>query len=264
MFDNTQNKTFFYTSPKRSIFIGGLEGVVKRSNVASTLMIAVGSEMSVVNEANESVKCRSLLIPTGTEVTIHTHSAIIAQCFLDDSGSDLAKLIPQMKTIVPTADGGSVYTDITMEPCMINHFTYLVSERPANRIAIEQIDAWMDGYPAPKNYIYDPRVARAIEIIKDNYTVNLSVESIAVSVGLSVPRLSQIFKLMTGVPIRRFRLTYRAFVAADKLRQGASLTEAAIECGFADYSQMCRVFRELTGTKPSCIKQIDATLTAAA
>ena len=69
--------------------------------------------------------------------------------------------------------------------------------------------------------------------------------------GLSVPRLSQLFKQVIGMPIRRFRLWYRIFATAAKLSQGYSLTEAAVACGFADYPQLCRVFKELTGSRPT-------------
>ena len=79
----------------------------------------------------------------------------------------------------------------------------------------------------------------------------MSVAEIAAKVSLSIPRLIQLFKQVTGTPIRRFRLWQRIFVTAEKLSTGLSLTDAAMEAGFSDYAHFSRTYRELSGGNPS-------------
>lgn len=251
-----ERKSILYTSQQRSMYIGRLERVIKRANVASTLLVSIEDDLELVSAANgRKIRSKSFLIPAGMNVTIDTHGAKVAQCFLNDMGADLAKLIPQMKTSLSNDKNSYIYCDIHNEAQLINHAGYLLSQRPSNEVAFEQFDEWMGAFPINTIHSVDPRVEKAASLIKENYTENLSVEQVAKSVGLSVPRLSQLFKQVTGVPMRRFRLWYRLFAAAAKFSQGYSLTDAAIAAGFADYPQLCRVFRELTGSKPSIAKK---------
>ena len=101
---------------------------------------------------------------------------------------------------------------------------------------------------------FTARVEKVIKLIKDNYAENTSVEHLARAVNLSVPRLTQLFKKVTGTPIRQFRLWQRVFIAAHKLNEGYSLTEAALHAGFSDYAQFSRVYKKLVGASPSAAR----------
>ncbi|MCG8671832.1 MAG: AraC family transcriptional regulator [Pseudomonadales bacterium] len=246
----------FFTSDRRSIFIGSVENKLKRSNVAATLVVSLTSELEVRSTLNdESIYCKSILVPAGTTVTINTQSAPIAQFFLDDLGMDFAKLAPQMSHAFQVSKSAIVYHQVINESQLIACALTMFYQRPNNQDAIALFDRWIDLFPSNADYNYDHRVEAAIQLIKRSYKENLSVEEVAASVGLSVPRLSQLFKQVTGIPIRRFRLWYRIFATAEKLSLGFSLTDAALDSGFSDYSQMCRVFKELTGSKPSAVKR---------
>lgn len=252
----SERKSIIYTSQERSMYIGRLERVIKRANVASTLLVSIEEDMALISASSrEKIYSKSFLIPAGTNVTIDTHGSKVAQCFLNDMGTDIAKLVPQMKTPLRYDKTSYLYCDIRNEAQIIDHAGYLLAQRPSNETAFEQFEEWIGAFPIDTIHSFDPRVEKAASLIKENYTENLSVEKIAKYVGLSVPRLSQLFKQVTGVPIRRFRLWYRLFAVAAKLSQGYSLTDAAIAAGFADYPQLCRVFRELTGSKPSVVKK---------
>lgn len=119
------------------------------------------------------------------------------------------------------------------------------------QVAFEQLETCMNNMVAQAQIPVDQRILRAIAVIRDTYTQNLSVGAVAGAVGLSVPRLSQLFKQWVGVPIRRFRQWCRLVAATVRIRQGYPMTQAALESGFSDYSQFCRVFRDMTGTRPS-------------
>lgn len=127
----------------------------------------------------------------------------------------------------------------------------LVASDATPQEAFAQLETCMHSLVVRAKIPVDQRILRAIAVIRETYAQNLSVGAVAGLVGLSVPRLSQLFKQWVGVPIRRFRQWCRLVAASARIRQGYPMTEAALESGFSDYSQFCRVFREMTGTPPS-------------
>ena len=104
----------------------------------------------------------------------------------------------------------------------------------------------------PKHAI-DNRVAKVVEKIKQTANDNLSVDDLASLVNLSVPRLVQIFKKQTGVPMRRYRLWHRLFITAVEMASGGNLTEAAINAGFTDSSHFSHTFKAMFGIAPTTI-----------
>jgi AraC-like DNA-binding protein len=76
---------------------------------------------------------------------------------------------------------------------------------------------------------------------------------LAAQVGLSEPRLLQLFKETLGVPIRRYRQWHRLFVTAVGVTHGLSLTAAALEAGFTDSAHFSHTFRSILGTTPSAM-----------
>jgi AraC-like DNA-binding protein len=237
------------------MYLGRVDSVLNKPMPSPVLLVSIEDEMEVFSTAsNESIRTRSLLIPAAADVVIHTHGSRVAQCFLDDIGTDFARLIPQMQTAVKTPAGKALYSHIRHENDIVEHAAYLHDARPSNGEAFEILEHWVGKLCLDSSLIADQRVAKAVSMIKENYTENLSVESVASSVGLSVPRLSQLFKQIVGMPIRRYRLWYRIFATAAKIGQGYTLTDAAVACGFADYPQLCRVFKELTGGKPAAAR----------
>jgi AraC-like DNA-binding protein len=103
------------------------------------------------------------------------------------------------------------------------------------------------------NHAIDGRVAKVVEKIKQTVDDNLSADDLANLVNLSVPRLVQVFKKQTGVPIRRYRLWHRLFVTAVRMGEGDSLTEAALVAGFTDSAHFSHTFKAMLGMTPSTI-----------
>jgi len=251
----TPQKALYYSSDKRSIYVGRLERMLSRVNVASTLLLSIDNQLDVVDQTTGKIHhSKSLLIPAGMNVTIDTHNANVAVCFLDDLGTDLNKLIPKMGASIDISGQSRCFSSICSETEMIKNVESLLEKRPSAEDALEELDSWLEFIDTPNHDVPDPRVSKAISMIKENFSQNISVAEVADSVHLSVPRLSQLFKEVTGTPIRRFRLWHRISMTAIKLREGFSLTDAAIFTGFSDYAQFSRVFRELCGGSPSAAK----------
>jgi AraC-like DNA-binding protein len=80
---------------------------------------------------------------------------------------------------------------------------------------------------------------------------DVRLEVLAARVGLSASRLSHLFGAEVGLPLRPYILWLRLLRAAESLRQGSTLTDAAHVAGFTDSAHLSHVFRRMFGLSPS-------------
>jgi len=245
-----QKKATIYATGDRGVYVGRLEPKFRRACASSTLLVSLEDSLEVQAPNSKTRQTgSSFLIPAGTDVQIHTRGAHVALFFLDDCGTDLKRLQQRMTSVVNLGDQ-HLFLNVDGESEAVEFANILRSQRPSLATANDIVEDWLahPGYnPEPP----DPRIARAVQLVKQHHERNISVEWIAREVGLSVPRLTQLFRKVTGCPIRRFRLWHRVFVTAARLNQGTPLTEAALAAGFADYPQFSRTYRQLVGASPS-------------
>lgn len=72
-------KAVIYTSPKRSLYVGKLEPVLKRANVNATLLVSTGEDLTLLSSSGKPLAhSKSLLVPAGLDITIDTRNANIA------------------------------------------------------------------------------------------------------------------------------------------------------------------------------------------
>ena len=247
-------KATLYLSEKRTMFIGRLEPELSQSTAASTLMLSLDKFLEITPPNSSSpYRTRSLLIPAGSKVTINTHDSLMAVCYLDTMGRDLAILKSKMQNPIAAAGGVTYYADLADEKEILESAYHLYEFTSPAEFALKRLESWIGEPTEQCERVYDPRVERAVELIKSSILENTPVEQIASQLNLSVPRLSQIFKQVTGIPIRRFRLWHRIFITTVKMAWGMSLTEASVSSGFSDSAHFSRVFKEISGVKPSKI-----------
>ncbi len=96
----------------------------------------------------------------------------------------------------------------------------------------------------------DPKIDEILEFINQNLTEDLSVDALTARFYLSRSWLMHRFKAITGCPIHQYVLQKRLILAAQFLRDGESVGEAARRSGFADYSTFLRAFRKTYGVSP--------------
>lgn len=96
-------------------------------------------------------------------------------------------------------------------------------------------------------------VARAAQLIANSSEENLSVQSLAAQLGLSVSRLEHLFTEHIGTPLRSYRLWVRFRNAAQLLANGGSLTDAALSAGFYDSAHFSNAFKRAFGLPPSVV-----------
>ncbi|MGK0250429.1 MAG: AraC-like DNA-binding protein [Oleispira sp.] len=245
-------KPLVYLSGKRSMYVGPLKRLLVQSNSLTTLIISIDKELGLMdNNSGLNYVSKSFLIPAGSHVTVDTNDSIIVFCFLNTLGTDLAKLIPSMRQSVHLDDGSTCYSGIPNELAVIEQAGDIFKRRPSAEAVFERLDNWIENSSTVNTCMPDARISMAISLITRDYARNVSIDEIAKAVRLSAPRLIQLFKQVTGIPIRRFRLCHRIFVTLLNLGSGMSLTNAVVEAGFSDYAHFSRIFKELGSVKPS-------------
>lgn len=95
------------------------------------------------------------------------------------------------------------------------------------------------------------RVCRVENYIRTNYMQNIRVEAIADSMGLNRRYLSRLFKEKTGCTIQGYLIRVRMEAAQRHLRQGCSVKETALLCGYEDVSNFSKMFKARFGVSPA-------------
>lgn len=107
-------------------------------------------------------------------------------------------------------------------------------------------------HPAIADGAADPRVRRALLLMEQHLSDPLPIAMIATRLGISVRQLERSFHAVLGqrpaVLYRRLRLRYARWLLDNTDR---SVTDIALDAGFADCAHFSRQFKELHGFPPS-------------
>ena len=97
----------------------------------------------------------------------------------------------------------------------------------------------------------DPRVKKAISLIKGDLGNDLALTELAHSVNLSSSRLNRLFKITLGVSITRYIKSLR-IKRAKRLLETTFLTvkEIGCQCGLRDESHFVQNFKLVYGRTP--------------
>lgn len=95
------------------------------------------------------------------------------------------------------------------------------------------------------------RIKQGLTYIREHFTEDLTVETIASQAGFSRFYFSRQFKSITGMTVIEYVLFLRCRHAKELLSQGQSVSKAALECGFSDLSYFTKVFKRFFGVLPS-------------
>ncbi|OUL99208.1 AraC family transcriptional regulator [Variovorax sp. JS1663] len=101
--------------------------------------------------------------------------------------------------------------------------------------------------------VLDPRIRTVIARINADPAAPSPAQDCAAAVGLSFSRFLHLFKEETGVTFRAFRAWKRARRLLYHVRQGASLTDIALDTGYPDSTHFSHSIRQIYGLRPSDI-----------
>ncbi len=95
------------------------------------------------------------------------------------------------------------------------------------------------------------------ELIEDDPSANIRLETLAISLGSSCAHLSRAFTKAHGLPPHAYRLQLRLERAKPKLLAGTAAAQVALELGFNSQSHFITQFKRWTGVTPSHYRRID-------
>lgn len=147
--------------------------------------------------------------------------------------------------------------------------------------AAETLDAMMSSVkPRPSNQVIpnggviartstdvahrlDPRLAKAVRYIRDNFHRPMKISELVRHVGLSRQSLQNYFQAQLHSTMHQQLSTARITHAMQLMRRGdEGLARIATASGFRDYQHFHRIFRKLTGMTPSAWRQTSVATTA--
>jgi AraC family transcriptional regulator len=131
----------------------------------------------------------------------------------------------------------------------------LFADSLASALAVRLIALQSRAQPAPARSLPAWRLRRVIEYVDAHLDQDLTLAELAAVAEFSPSHFKALFKQATGVPVHRFVLERRIERARLRLLEGRlSVTEIALETGFAHPSHMARWMRRLLGLGPSQIR----------
>ncbi|MBQ6894145.1 MAG: helix-turn-helix transcriptional regulator [Clostridia bacterium] len=101
-----------------------------------------------------------------------------------------------------------------------------------------------------KNNIDDRLVKKAISYINANFSENINLETIAGELYISVNQLCRIFKKNLGTTVTKYIAGKRISEAKKLLKNGHSVSDTAMLCGYHDYANFIRSFKKSVGVSP--------------
>ncbi|GAB0117053.1 hypothetical protein Acid7E03_11250 [Acidisoma sp. 7E03] len=111
------------------------------------------------------------------------------------------------------------------------------------------VDRWRRPEVAPT--LDAKRLNRVLDYIGAHLPEEMTLDQLAAEACLSPYHFARLFKQATGLSPHRYVTDRRIQLAQNKLaRNGASLVEIGLDCGFGSQTNFTRVFRKNTGLTP--------------
>ncbi|PSW16535.1 AraC family transcriptional regulator [Photobacterium rosenbergii] len=104
---------------------------------------------------------------------------------------------------------------------------------------------------------HNRHVSRTVALMRQNLSVPLSIEDLALQLGLSRRQLDRVFKTELSISPREYWAAMRMSHAHWRLQNSFySLSEIANEVSFSDVSYFCKVFKKHFGYSPAQMKSM--------
>lgn len=102
-----------------------------------------------------------------------------------------------------------------------------------------------------------PWLARAVELLHDEFRSNLKIQDVASEVGVHPFHLSRVFRSVHRQSVGEYVQKLRVDFACKQLAlPDNDLATVALAAGFSDQSHFTRVFKNVTGITPGAFRQI--------
>ncbi len=92
---------------------------------------------------------------------------------------------------------------------------------------------------------------QALSFIDSHFSENLTVNKISKELNVSVSTLSHKFRKELNMPVYSYISKKRVSAVRQYIEKGETLSNAALLCGFKDYSNFFRIYKNLYEKSPS-------------
>ena len=213
--------------------------------------LVVGAEgklrMHRQTRADEIVETRACLIRPGLPVWLDSDSPSLLVLFLDPFQHDLKALAStatqQTGGILWALQGEDTLTALARQ--------IFATPPPPHAVQSMLVRAGLPDTGVLDPEGIDPRVVRAIGMIRGGRTQSITTEDLAASVSLSVPRVIQLFRQYVGVSAGKYRQWHRLHATTLAIAQGQTFTQASVASGFSDLAHFSNTFHSMLGIMPS-------------
>ncbi len=96
-----------------------------------------------------------------------------------------------------------------------------------------------------------PLTEKVLDYIENNINKSLNIKDIANELYMSESHLAHIFKRDLHIPVHKYILEKRLVLSNKKIKSGVNPTQAALDCGFQDYSGFFRQYKKMFGVSPA-------------
>jgi len=152
-----------------------------------------------------------------------------------------------------TCAGGAGTADLAIH-LIERHLSHAIAQKASQVLLFDRARAGGESQPHPplSQTFSDPRVRRATLIMEQNLANPMAISAIAGQLGLSTRQFERLCSatvgLTPGALYRQLRLRYADWLVENTSR---SITDIALDAGFADASHFTRQFKDRFGVSPS-------------
>jgi len=231
----------------RVLYLGPAFGLTPHRNATGVLAVALDGVIGVADNPRVRTsryrETRSVLILPNSLHHLRIDGGRMAFLYVDPFGRDLAALRARMTDV-----GSRAAFDLVDEQPAIELLGDIADCRLRPEEARREIGELLGVGSGDKA---DARILLAVKRMHDAPCEAHALAELCKRAGLSSSRFLHLFKEVTGVPLRRYRIWNRIGAAARAVAQGSSLTDAAHNAGFSSSAHFSSAFRDMFGMMPS-------------
>jgi AraC-like DNA-binding protein len=196
-----------------------------------------GAAAAVAADARHVIDAEGLFAILFVEPESRTGRALARRLFKD---AELVPVPPEMLSDLPERIAGAYRSPVRDDEALIDLGRALAAGLGGDGIVAEP----------------DARVRKVIAWAAAQLDEPIGLaEAVEVST-LSASRLRHLFVEQTGLPFKTYLLWLRLTRALEAYAEGAPLTQAAHDAGFADSAHLSRTFRRMFGVAPSVLRMV--------